>query len=190
MRKFLAALCSVLALYAFAPTAVVFSLTDESQARQSRGGGKSHVSKKSRSSSQRSGGHSSGRSSSRPSSRQNRDHRASRDVNHGRNASSQRNRNSDRNVDRNRDVNRNVNRDVNVDRDVDIDRDWDADGFWAGAAVAGATAAVVGSIAYSVPRRATPWCIGGLTYRDCDGVWYAPQYSGTDVVYVVVDDPR
>ena len=85
-------------------------------------------------------------------------------------------------------MNRDVNRDI--DRDVDFDNDWDADGFWAGAAVAGATAAVVGSIAYSLPSACSNVVIGGLTYQDCDGVWYAPQYSGTDVVYVVIDDPR
>jgi hypothetical protein len=31
--------------------------------------------------------------------------------------------------------------------------------------------------------------VGGITYEECGGVWYAPRYSGNDVVYVVVDSP-
>jgi hypothetical protein len=52
------------------------------------------------------------------------------------------------------------------------------------------TAAAIGSIAYSLPPACSSVIIGGLTYRDCSGVWYAPRYSGSDVVYVDVGDPR
>ena len=75
-------------------------------------------------------------------------------------------------------------------RDIDVDHDWDPDGFWAGAAVGAATAAVVGSIVYSLPPSCAVYSYGGMTYQDCGGVWYAPQYQGSNVVYVVVDDPR
>jgi hypothetical protein len=181
MRKIIATLCSALALYAFLPTAVIVGSSDDSQARGSRGGGRSHVSSRGRSG----GGH---RGASRPSSRSSgkRDHRTSRDANHGRNANVKRNKNSDRNVNRSRNVNRNVNRDVNVDRD------WDADGFWAGAAVGtavGVGAAAIGSYAYSVPAGCRTVVVNGLTYRDCNGSWYAPRYSGSDIVYEVVGSP-
>jgi hypothetical protein len=205
MRKFLAALCSLMMLYAFVPTCVVVVSSDQADARGNRGGGRSQVHRP-----PRGGGHRASAQRSASAGRHaQRDHRATRDVNHGRNANVQRNTNRDRNVNRNRDVNRNrnVNRDVNrnvnrdinrdvdidVDRDIDIDvhdNDWDPDGFWAGAAVATATAAVVGSIAYSLPPACGAVVVGGITYQQCGGVWYAPRYQGADVVYVVVDDPR
>ena len=101
------------------------------------------------------------------------------------------NRNVNRHVDRN--VNRNVNR--NVHRDVDIDVDWDhrhyhpyARGVAAGVAV-GVTAAAIGSIAYSLPGGCETVVSGNIYYRNCSGVWYAPQYQGTQVVYVVVQGP-
>jgi hypothetical protein len=49
---------------------------------------------------------------------------------------------------------------------------------------------VVGSIAYSLPPACGVVVVGGISYQQCGGVWYAPRYQGADVVYVVVNDPR
>jgi hypothetical protein len=187
MHKVLAILSSILALYAFAPTAVVFTATvivsaDQANARGSRGGGRANVHRQARSSGHRGGGR----------QHHSRDHRTTRDVNHGRSRDVQRQRNSDRSVNREREVHRNIDRDVNIDRDIDIDvdHDWDPDGFWAGAAVGAATAAVIGSVVYALPSACGVYTVGGIAYQECGGVWYAPRYQGSNVVYVVIDDPR
>jgi hypothetical protein len=53
-------------------------------------------------------------------------------------------------------------------------------------AVAGLTAAAVGSSYYGLPSGCSPYY---GSYYDCGGVYYQPQYQGTDVTYVVVDKP-
>jgi hypothetical protein len=58
-------------------------------------------------------------------------------------------------------------------------------GAMAVGAVAGLTAAAVGSMAYSLPPGCSPY--GG--YYNCGGTYYQPQYSGSDVTYVVVNNP-
>ena len=50
-------------------------------------------------------------------------------------------------------------------------------------AVIGATAAAVGSTYYDLP----PGCPYTGAYYSCGGVYYQPQYQGTDVTYVTVD---
>jgi hypothetical protein len=52
-------------------------------------------------------------------------------------------------------------------------------------AVAGMTAAAVGSMYYSLPAGCSPY--GG--YYNCGGTYYQPQYSGDNVTYVVVNNP-
>jgi hypothetical protein len=107
---------------------------------------------------------------------------ASRDI--GRSA----NRDVGRNV--NRDVNRNVNRDVNRNIDVDVDRDWHPvarAAAWGTAAAV--TAAAIGSVAYSLPSSCVTTVVGGVSYYQCGGSWYAPQMDGTSVTYVVVSPP-
>jgi hypothetical protein len=42
---------------------------------------------------------------------------------------------------------------------------------------------------YSVPSYCGTVVVGGHTYQDCNGVWYAPRYYGPDVVYEVVGAP-
>jgi hypothetical protein len=113
------------------------------------------------------------------------------------------NRNINRNV--NRDFNANVDRNVNVDRDFHVDRDIDIDvdhhGGWgwgyhpvataaAVTATAAVTAAAIGSIAYSLPPACAPVIMYGVTYQNCGGVWYQPQFAGTQVSYVIVNPPR
>ncbi len=57
-------------------------------------------------------------------------------------------------------------------------------------AAAGITAAAIGSVAYSLPPGCGNVYYGGYPYYACGGVYYAPQYSGSDVTYVVVENPE
>ena len=101
------------------------------------------------------------------------------------------NRDVNRNTNVNRDVNRNVNRNVDVDVDVDrgrYNRHPVGTAVAVGAAVA-VTAAVVGSIVYSLPPSCSPYVYAGMTYQQCGGTYYEPQYSGSSVTYVVVNPP-
>lgn len=115
-------------------------------------------------------------------------------VNHNANI----NRSANANVNRNANVNVNRNANVNVDRNVNVNRynnvHVDVDNRWnhpVGTAVAiGATAAVVGSIIYSLPPSCSMVSVGGVTYQQCGSTWYQPRYSGTSVQYVVVNPPR
>jgi hypothetical protein len=81
---------------------------------------------------------------------------------------------------------------------VNVDNGWNAYGYAgyhpvaAGAAVATtaavATAAVIGARAYALP----PSCVAytyATAYYNCGGAWYQPQYEGSSVVYVVVNQP-
>ena len=93
-------------------------------------------------------------------------------------------------------------RNTNIDRgDINIDSDIDVDGGWGGwsdypvgaglvaGAVAGVTAAAIGSYYYSLPVGCPPYPYGGYTYYSCGGAYYQPQYEGDTVVYVTVPDP-
>jgi hypothetical protein len=90
----------------------------------------------------------------------------------------------------------NVNRDVNVNRNNDFhggdwDNDWDD--HWHPAATIAAvavTAAVVGSVVRSIPPSCTTVVVNGIGYSQCGSTWYAPQYSGSSVQYVVVSPPQ
>lgn len=97
----------------------------------------------------------------------------------------------------NRNINHNANRDRNVNRDIDIDVDHDyrhnyhpAARAVGVAAAATVTAAVVGSMVYSLPPACSTAVVGGISYHNCGGAWYQPQYAGTQVTYVVVNAPR
>ena len=87
-------------------------------------------------------------------------------------------------------VNRNVN--VNVDNDYHGYHD-DWDDHWhpvATAAAIGITAAVIGSIVYSVPPSCSTIIVNGISYSQCGSTWYQPQYVGTTVQYIVVNSPH
>jgi hypothetical protein len=58
------------------------------------------------------------------------------------------------------------------------------------AAVVTVTAAVVGSIVYSLPPACSMVVVNGISYQNCGSTWYQPQYMGTQVSYVVVNPPR
>jgi hypothetical protein len=94
------------------------------------------------------------------------------------------NRNTNVNVNSNKNTNVNVNSNRHVDVDIDVDR-----GFHPVAAVAtvAVTAAVIGSMTYSLPPSGcVPVMVGNVMYQQCGPNWYQPQYVGTSVQYVVV----
>ena len=115
-----------------------------------------------------------------------------------RNANVNRNRNQNVNINQNRNQNINVNRNVNVHRDIDVDVDHHYGGYYhhpvatavGVAAAATVTAAVIGSIVYSLPPACSVVVINGISYQNCSGTWYQPQYVGTQVSYIVVNPPR
>jgi len=47
----------------------------------------------------------------------------------------------------------------------------------------------VGTSVYALPGGCTTVVTADVTYHNCGGVYYRPQYHGSDVVYVVVDAP-
>lgn len=56
------------------------------------------------------------------------------------------------------------------------------------AAVVG-TAVVVGSVVRSLPPSCSTTVVGNVAYQQCGNNWYQPQYSGSQVTYVVVNPP-
>jgi len=57
-------------------------------------------------------------------------------------------------------------------------------------AVAGATAAAIGSAYYALPPGCEPYPYYSYTYYSCGTAWYQPQYEGETIVYVTVPDPK
>lgn len=105
------------------------------------------------------------------------------------------------NLSGNRNNNVNINGGHNdVDINVDVDNGWNNgpwDDHWhpVGAAVAvgttvAVTRAIVGTRVYVLPSTTcTVYPYAGATYYVCGDDWYAPQYVGTQVTYVVVKRP-
>jgi hypothetical protein len=95
------------------------------------------------------------------------------------------------NVNRSANVNQNVNVNRNVNVDVDNHRDYHpfatAAAVTAGVAI---TSAVIGSITHSLPPSCSAVAVNGITYQQCGSAWYQPQYTGTQVSYVVVNPPQ
>ena len=67
----------------------------------------------------------------------------------------------------------------------------------AGAAYAGAAAAnsyygssYYGSTVYALPSGCTTVYVNGVTYEECGGTYYQPQFYGTSTQYIVVSPPR
>lgn len=100
---------------------------------------------------------------------------------------------------RSRNVNRNVN--VNSNRDVNINvdnRGGRYDDHYHPVATAAAvtatavvTTAVVGSIinASQMPPNCVQVMRGNAAYMQCGSTWYQPQYQGSNVTYIVVNQP-
>jgi hypothetical protein len=55
---------------------------------------------------------------------------------------------------------------------------------------AAVTAVAVGSVVRSLPPSCSTVVAGGVTYQQCGPTWYQPQYSGSQVTYVVVNPPQ
>lgn len=121
-----------------------------------------------------------------------------REVRSSTRTSVNRNVNVDRNV--HRDVNVNRHTDVHVRRDIDVDVDYHhhhhggyrypvATGIGV-AAAATATALAIGTMVRALPPACSAVVVNGFTYQNCSGVWYQPQYAGTQVTYVVINEPR
>ena len=101
-----------------------------------------------------------------------------------------------RNVNRNVNVNRNSNRNTNVrvNRNVNVNvnhrRGYGYHPVARGVAIgatAAVTAAVVGSMIYSLPPNCVTVVRYGTSYRQCGNDWYEPRYSGNSVTYIVVN---
>jgi len=101
-------------------------------------------------------------------------------------------------VNPNANVNRNTN--VNVNRDVNVNVNSGYRGgaccyhpVAAAAAVAGTaavTAAVVGSRVNTLPPACSMVMVNGISYQQCGGVWYQPQFAGGNTTYIVVNAPQ
>jgi hypothetical protein len=86
-----------------------------------------------------------------------------------------------------------VNQNVNVHRDIDVDVDRDYHPVATAAAlgtIAVATAAVVGAVVHTLPPACSAVQVNNVTYQQCGSAWYQPQYSGTQLTYVVVNPPQ
>jgi hypothetical protein len=119
--------------------------------------------------------------------------------NSNRNVNVNNNRNVNVNNNRNVNVNRNYNTNVNVNRHVDVDvhhRGYyggccynNGPSFGAVVAATVTTAIVVGAIYSSLPPNCTTIIANGVTYQNCGGHYYQPQYSSGNVTYIVVNHP-
>jgi hypothetical protein len=107
--------------------------------------------------------------------------------------------NVNRSVNRDVNANRSVDRNIDVNRDIDVDRDIDrryGSGYGccyhpvARTAAAVTTAAMIGSMVYSLPSSCQEVSVNGLTYQQCGSTWYQPQFSGSSVTYIVVNPPQ
>ena len=103
------------------------------------------------------------------------------------------NRNANANVNRNVNVNQNTN--VNVNRNVNVSGGYYGPNYHSGPSVAGVvaatvvTAAVVGSVVRTLPPSCTTVYANGFAYQNCGGTYYQPQYQGSNVTYIVVNQP-
>ena len=114
---------------------------------------------------------------------------------------------SNRNDNKNTNNNRNVNNNTNVNRDVNVNTHTSYNsGYYGGSgccyhsntgvAVAAAvattavvTAAIVGSRVNTLPPNCTTVIANGVTYQQCGGSYYQPQFSGGNTTYIVVNQP-
>jgi len=96
-------------------------------------------------------------------------------------------------------VNRNAN--VNVNRNVHVHGGYHGGGYYhdhddgigvGGAIAIGVAGMAVGSMitAAALPPSCSTVSVNGVTYQQCGSTWYQPQYSGSQVNYIVVNPPR
>jgi len=99
------------------------------------------------------------------------------------------------NINRNANVNVNRNTNVNVNRNVNVHGGnyYHNDGIGVGGAIAiGVAGMAIGSMitAAALPPSCSMMSINGISYQQCGSTWYQPQYSGSQVNYIVVNPPR
>jgi hypothetical protein len=76
------------------------------------------------------------------------------------------------------------------DRDVDVDVDHDHHGYHPVAAGLTVGAAIaIGTRVATLPYGCSQLVTGTAVYYDCGGAYYRSYYQGTEVVYVVVEQP-
>lgn len=118
-----------------------------------------------------------------------------RNANVNQNANVNRNVNVNQNTNVNRNVNVNQNTNVNVNRNVNVSGGYYGPSYHSGPSVAGVvaatvvTAAVVGTVVRSLPPSCTTVYANGFAYQNCGGTYYQPQYQGSNVTYIVVNQP-
>jgi len=118
-----------------------------------------------------------------------------RNANVNQNANVNRNVNVNQNTNANRNVNVNQNTNVNVNRNVNVSGGYYGPSYHSGPSVAGVvaatvvTAAVVGTVVRSLPPSCTTVYANGFAYQNCGGTYYQPQYQGSNVTYIVVNQP-
>jgi hypothetical protein len=86
-----------------------------------------------------------------------------------------------------------VNRDVNVNGGVYNNGCCYRSGIGTAAAVAtvaAVTAVAIGSMVQTLPPSCSAVVVNGVTVQNCGGTYYQPQFSGTNVNYVVVAPPQ
>jgi len=107
--------------------------------------------------------------------------------------------NHNTNINRTRNVNRNTN--VNVNRNVHVHGGYHGGGYYhdhddgigvGGAIAIGVAGMAIGSMitAAALPPSCSTVSVNGITYQQCGSTWYQPQYSGSQVNYIVVNPPR
>jgi len=128
-------------------------------------------------------------------------------INHSRNVNRNTNINRNANVNRKTNINRNTNVNVNRNANVHVNRNVNVnggyhgggychnhhDGIGVGGAIAiGVAGMAIGSMitAAALPPSCSTVSVNGITYQQCGSTWYQPQYSGSQVNYIVVNPPR
>jgi methylase of polypeptide subunit release factors len=89
---------------------------------------------------------------------------------------------------------------VNVNRNVHVHRGYHGGGYYdhndgigvGGAIAIGVAGMAIGSMitAAALPPSCSTVSVNGITYQQCGSTWYQPQYSGSQVNYIVVNPPR
>jgi hypothetical protein len=179
----------------------LLTVSDIAFAQRGRGGGRGGGGRGGGGGGMRGGGFSGGGFSGRSTARPSVNHRPSqRPANINRGNVNRGNINTG-NINRGNINTGNYNRNnINIDRDVDVNNGWRGDydgccygnpvarGVVAGTAAA-VTAAAIGSTVYSLPSSCTTIYDDGVSYYDCSGTYYQPQFYGTTTQYVVVSRP-
>jgi UDP-3-O-[3-hydroxymyristoyl] glucosamine N-acyltransferase len=125
----------------------------------------------------------------------NRNVNVNQNANVNRNVNVNQNANVNRNTNVNRNVNVNQNTNVNVNRNVNVSGGYYGPNYHSGPSVAGVvaatvvTAAVIGSVVRTLPPSCTTVYANGFAYQNCGGTYYQPQYQGSNVTYIVVNQP-